>query len=100
MSMTLRLRLDLCLSLCCSCGRCRCLGRIVVLNVVCVALLANVLFGVIWVDESLMSDEEVASGKGFGTDVANERLLFSMRTNMALQMFLAQLSQSEASGLG
>jgi hypothetical protein len=84
-----RLCVGLCSSLCCSCGRCGRLGCIVVLNVVCVGLLANMLFGVIWVDALLMSDEQVASGKGFGTDVANVRLLFSMRTNMALQMFLA-----------
>ena len=93
MSMTLRLRLGLCLSLCCSCSRSRCLSCIVVLNVVCVALLADVFLSVIWVDESLMSNEQVASGKGFGTDVANKRLFFGMRTNMALQMFLAQPGQ-------
>ena len=50
LSLSLRLRLG-------SCSRCRCLRSIVVLDVMCVALLADVLFCVIWVDESLMSNE-------------------------------------------
>lgn len=89
--MTLSLSLSLSLSLC-SCSRGRCLGGIVVLDMMCVALLADMFFCVIWMDESLMSNEEVASGECFGTNIANEGLFFGMCTNVTLQMFLAQLS--------
>lgn len=52
--MTLSLSLSLSL---CSCSRGRCLGRIVVLDMMCVAFLADMFFGVIWMDESLMSNK-------------------------------------------
>lgn len=87
--MSLCLSLGLSLSLCCSCGRC--LSRIVILDVMCMALFADMFFGVIGVDEALMPNKQVASRKGFGTDVANEGLLLGVCSDMALQMFLAQL---------
>lgn len=85
--MSVALSLCLRLSLRLSRGGSSCLGGIVVLNVVCVALLADVFFSVVGVDESLMSNEEVTSGECLGTDVANEWLLFCVCTNVALQMF-------------
>lgn len=76
------------------------LGGIVILDVVCVALLTHVFFGVIGMDESFVSNEQITPGECLGTNVANEWFLFRVSANVALQMFLAQLSQWEASGSG
>jgi len=57
------------------------------------ALLADVLFGLVGMDESLVSHQQVTSGESFCADVANEWLLLCVSSDMALQMFLAQLSQ-------
>lgn len=40
-----------------------------------------------------MSNKEITSRECLGTDVANEWLFFRVCSNMALQMFLARLSQ-------
>ena len=40
------------------------------------------------VDESLVSDKEIASGKCLCTDVANERLLFRVSADVSLEVFL------------
>ena len=40
------------------------------------------------VDESLVSDEEVAAGKGLGADVADERLLLGVSADVPLEMLL------------
>ncbi len=40
------------------------------------------------VNEALMPDEEVAAGKGLGTDVANEWLLLGVGTDVSLEMLL------------
>ena len=61
------------------------------------ALLADVFFGVVGVYESLVSNKQITSCECFGANVANERLLFGVRSNMALQMFLVQLCQWESS---
>ena len=67
------------------------LGGIVCLtvsNVLVVAFSAGMVLFVAGVDEPFVSDEEVAPGKGLGTDVANERLLFGVGTNVSLEMLL------------
>jgi hypothetical protein len=92
-------RLSLGLGLRCrSCSRC--LGSIVILDVVGMALFADMFLGVVGMDESLVPYKQVASGKCFGTDFANEWLLFRVCSNMALQMFLVRLSQWERFGIG
>ena len=40
------------------------------------------------VDEALVADEQVAAGKGLGTDVADERLLLGMRADVSLEVLL------------
>ena len=72
---------------------CRGLSRVVILDVVGMAFLADMFFSVIGVDESLMSNKEITSRKGLGTDITNERLFLRVRSDMALQMFLTRLSQ-------
>jgi hypothetical protein len=49
---------------------------------------ARMLVFIAGVDESLMADEEVASSKGLCANVANERFLFGMGTDVSLEMFL------------
>lgn len=39
-------------------------------------------------DESLVTDKQVAAGKGLVADLADERFLFGVGTNMSLKMFL------------
>jgi len=53
-----------------------------------VGLSAGVLLLVAWVDQPLVANEEVAASECFGTYFAHEGLLFSMCSDMALQMFL------------
>ncbi len=67
------------------------LGGIVCLaisDVLVVAFSAGMIFFVARVDEPFVSDEEVAAGKGLGTDIANEGLLFGVCTNVSLEMLL------------
>jgi hypothetical protein len=86
-------RLSLSLSLGLRCRSCsRSLSSIVILDVVCMALFADMFLGVVGMDESLMPNKQVASGKCFSTDFANEGFFFRVCSDMALQMFLAQLS--------
>jgi hypothetical protein len=67
------------------------LGGIVCLricDVLGVSFARSVVLLVARVDESLMANEQVASGEGFGTDVADERLLFGVGTDVSLEVFL------------
>ena len=45
--------------------------------------------------ESFVSDEEVAAGKGLGTDVADEGLLLGVSADVSLEMLLQAVSVHE-----
>ena len=62
--------------------------RLTVGDVLVVSLPTAVVVFIAWVDESLVSDKEVAAGKSLGTDVANEGFLFGMGTDMSLEVLL------------
>jgi hypothetical protein len=69
------------------------LRRIVCLRVCDVpvmALSARMFVFLAWMDESLMAYEQVASGESLATEVTDERLLFCVCTNMALEVLLRQ----------
>ena len=48
----------------------------------------GMIFFVAWVDQALMTHEEVAAGKGLLADVAHKGFLFRVGANVPLEVFL------------
>jgi hypothetical protein len=69
----------------------RCIVSLGVCDVLGVTLPASMILFVARMDESFVSDEEVAAREGLGADIADERLLFCVCADVSLEMLLQLL---------